>query len=463
MASGSQAALQGRHRDAQLLGDVGQCPTLGTQFDGEVDVDLGLRAPTDPAPAAGSGKPGADAVDEHLALELRECRHKVQEQPPLRRRGVERFGDAHKVDPQRGQLFERVDHVLERPEEAVAAPHDEDVELAPPGRLHERVEAGTPVTRAADAFVGERVHERPAPAVNEVGGLVALQVGLLVVAADAEVAGDGHTSGFGRVGSTCGDGRDQSGGGLRQVDRMRNLPGWAGKGRVRLIGSDLVRTSDMKTKSRSWTRSKQNHNHPGGMSTARFAMTDTGMALVVTDDAGQEHVLPVQEAEEQVPEPVFLNAAGVELVVQVEPPPDGKLCTPAALLKDALEAGQMHSYTALLALIDSTPPDGLGYCHHLCLTIMKDLTRLGRAQGWKWARGQVRNAVGHHDHSWLEFEGFAIEPSLSIRGIGFFSASRYRAQRAARSVCVRSPADTAKYLRKLFRSSRRQVRIPAML
>jgi hypothetical protein len=50
------------------------------------------------ARAAGGGKAGLGALADQTALEFRQCAEHVKNQPPLRGRRVERFGQAAKPD-----------------------------------------------------------------------------------------------------------------------------------------------------------------------------------------------------------------------------------------------------------------------------------------------------------------------------------------------------------------------------
>src|SRR5271170_1681702 len=86
------------------------------------------------APRGGQARLGA--LPDQAALELRQRAKHVKNQPPLRGRRVEGFGQAAKPDTPHPQGFDGFDQLLHRPRQPVELPHDERVAAA---REFERV------------------------------------------------------------------------------------------------------------------------------------------------------------------------------------------------------------------------------------------------------------------------------------------------------------------------------------
>jgi hypothetical protein len=82
--------------------------------------------------------------------------------------------------------------VLDRPREAIEAPHQDNLELTGPGRLHEPVECPTALLGARDAAVDELLDHLPV----SLGGVRAereeLDLGVLTLGGHAGVEGDLH-------------------------------------------------------------------------------------------------------------------------------------------------------------------------------------------------------------------------------------------------------------------------------
>lgn len=127
-----------------------------------------------------SSEPRLGPLDQDLPLELGERRHEVDEELPLGRRPVEGLGDRHEADAHRVEIGERVHHVAEGSEEAVAPPHDEDVELPLPRVGKESIQVGPLFTRARDAVVDVDLGKIPAASADQLLGLVLLKLRVLV-------------------------------------------------------------------------------------------------------------------------------------------------------------------------------------------------------------------------------------------------------------------------------------------
>jgi hypothetical protein len=53
--------------------------------------------------------------------------------------------------------------------------------------------------------------------------------------------------------------------------------------------------------------------------------------------------------------------------------------------------------------------DGLGDCHDIAMALMTDLSLAGAAEGWAYVLGGLRTKNGVIEHSWLEFDGWAVD------------------------------------------------------
>jgi hypothetical protein len=89
-------------------------------------VSFGGRPPG-AAGAPRGGKARLRALADQAALEFRQRTKHVKDQPPLRGRRVEGFGQTAKPDTPHPQGFDGFDQLLHRPRQAVELPHNERV------------------------------------------------------------------------------------------------------------------------------------------------------------------------------------------------------------------------------------------------------------------------------------------------------------------------------------------------
>jgi hypothetical protein len=105
---------------------------------GGLDVVVGefWRTASGTARAPGGGEAGLGALSDQAALEFRQRAEHVKDQPPLRGRSVEGFGQAAKSDAPQPRGFDGFDQLLHRPGQPIELPHDQRVAAA---REFERV------------------------------------------------------------------------------------------------------------------------------------------------------------------------------------------------------------------------------------------------------------------------------------------------------------------------------------
>jgi len=132
------------------------------------------------------------------ALELRERPQQVQLQAPGWRGRVDPLIQRHETHPQRRQLVQDIEQVLQAAPEAVQTPADDDVELTPPGGLEQVVQGGAAILCAGAPAVDVLPAEGPAARLQVAAQLVNLVVHILVEGADP-----GVESGSQSVGSLC--------------------------------------------------------------------------------------------------------------------------------------------------------------------------------------------------------------------------------------------------------------------
>lgn len=187
---GFESPAQGGLADAELLGDLLVGPSLTTKPFGGAKIHVDSW-PSRPLPSASTGFDAClGSFYEQAAFELSHGSQNRHQQLALGISGGDDLGDAHVVDPPARELIDRGQHLLQAPEEAVTPPHDENVELSSPGVSHHPIEPGARSLAATDSLVRVGAHESPSSSANEPLGLMDLEIGVLIEAADPAV-GDG--------------------------------------------------------------------------------------------------------------------------------------------------------------------------------------------------------------------------------------------------------------------------------
>lgn len=114
------------------------------------------------------------------------------------------------------------------------------------------------------------------------------------------------------------------------------------------------------------------------------------------------------------------------------------------VLAPMLSNGELRHFTEAFG---KPSRDGLGDCHEVALALMTDLVVAGRAAGWKWCEGLVTSDP--YEHSWLEFDGWAIDASNGrAKGGRVLIAPRawYRSHQLAQRVTERDAKQTQREL-----------------
>ena len=87
-------------------------------------VRFGGQPPMRPARRA-TARARLGALPDQAALELRQCAKHVKNEPTLRGRRVEGFGQAAKPDAPHPQVFDGLGQLVHRARQAVELPHDQ--------------------------------------------------------------------------------------------------------------------------------------------------------------------------------------------------------------------------------------------------------------------------------------------------------------------------------------------------
>ena len=136
---GGNVTIQRRRRDAKAVRDLRHADVgIGEHRLSGLDVVVRQfrRTASRAANAPRGGKACLGALSDQAALEFRQRAEHVKDQPPLRRRRVEGFGQAAKPDVSQPQFLDGFDQLLHRPRQAVELPHNQRVAAA---REFERV------------------------------------------------------------------------------------------------------------------------------------------------------------------------------------------------------------------------------------------------------------------------------------------------------------------------------------
>jgi hypothetical protein len=120
-------------------------------------------------------------------------------EPPRGRRRVNRLAECHEGDAERLKFIEQQDEVPEIPTHAIEAPTYDDIDLAPPRILQQRIKCRPAILRSADAAI--RVFDgAPAARLGEPPQFDRLVLGVLIERADSCVDRSLHRiSGLRRV------------------------------------------------------------------------------------------------------------------------------------------------------------------------------------------------------------------------------------------------------------------------
>jgi len=157
----------GRVVASEPASDGAEGESLGEELSGLTQVDW-MRSRSAEAPPLRPGTPQTrdHAVTDEIPLELGERRQHVEEQPPRRRRGVDRLIEHYKVDPEGLELGRQRHEVPRTAHEAVQLRDQDEIELPQADVGQQRVELGTPLLRAAHAVIDE-LRDSPAAALGD--------------------------------------------------------------------------------------------------------------------------------------------------------------------------------------------------------------------------------------------------------------------------------------------------------
>ena len=83
-------------------------------------------------------------------------------------------------------------------------------------------------------------------------------------------------------------------------------------------------------------------------------------------------------------------------------------CKPVDVINDLIDRVKFRS---ALEFINKKIPHGGGNCHQVAGAIIVALIKTGNAKGWTWVKGYIDYGEYGWQHSWLEYDGWAIDAS----------------------------------------------------
>lgn len=129
-----------------------------------------------------------------------------------------------------------------------------------------------------------------------------------------------------------------------------------------------------------------------------------------------------------------------ELLFEYEAPAKRGACSLAAALNNLQRDGALEFFGEFHG-------QEQGDCHTITCSIMTDLYESGAYDGWRWCRGfgYFNEDPSYHEfeHSWVEYDGWALEASngqLVIR-----DAQTWRSRCKARDVVERDAEQTVRW------------------
>lgn len=83
----------------------------------------------------------------------------------------------------------------------------------------------------------------------------------------------------------------------------------------------------------------------------------------------------------------------------------------AEILTDLYARGLLKTFMKVYT--EHIPIGSEGNCHDVAFALMANLLMVGKARGWVWATGHVELLSGRGMHSWLEFDGWAVDATAN--------------------------------------------------
>ena len=117
------------------------------------------------------------------------------------------------------------------------------------------------------------------------------------------------------------------------------------------------------------------------------------------------------------------------------PRPGTHEASAATLLGHLLNSGRLNAFERAFA--DYGPDHAAGNCHDVALGLMADVMAAGCSDGWTWVTGIDH---GGNDHSWIEYDGWAVDGSCGKLLVS--DASWYRQTLRIRQAVERDAAAT---------------------
>ncbi len=176
--------MQRLRRYSQLPSRGPEGKTAGQQHSGGGDVALVLSgAPDRPArprsPRLSSAEPCDDALPDQVALELRDRREDVEEQPAGRCRRVDCLIEDDEVDAEGRQFLGKCDEMMGTASQTVELRNNDHINAPGPGRDQEGVESKATLDGTGDATIYE-LNRRPSSRRDEGPEGIKLVFGTLI-------------------------------------------------------------------------------------------------------------------------------------------------------------------------------------------------------------------------------------------------------------------------------------------
>jgi hypothetical protein len=128
------------------------------------------------------------------------------------------------------------------------------------------------------------------------------------------------------------------------------------------------------------------------------------------------------------------------------PDPDHpRACAAIPVITLLHEEGHLPHFSEVFG---APSPDGLGDCHETSVALMADLIAAGRSNGWQWVEGTHRMHRPPILHSWLEFDGWAID--VANGKILVMEAAMYRSMTKAHGLTRRNAQQMQAHLQELL-------------
>ena len=141
-----------------------------------------------PAFEPGAAHPGADSLDDQVALKFGDGPDDDNDSSSERSSGVDLLAEADELDVEPVEFVEHFEEVLHGPGDPVGSPDQDDVEPSPAGIAHHGVESRTLGLGSTDP-VGKLLDDLIATLLSHLAEVVELGLGVLIEGRDSHIEG----------------------------------------------------------------------------------------------------------------------------------------------------------------------------------------------------------------------------------------------------------------------------------